>query len=390
MDCPQTDPLSNADYLRQLNRRAAEQRIPLTGSIELTHRCNLRCVHCYLGAHGTGRGRQDREISTAQWLSILDQATEAGCLNLLITGGEPLLRRDFAAIYRHAKRSGLLVTVFTNGTLISDEIVDLFVDLPPRQVEISLYGATAETYEEITGVPGSFERCLDGIRRLLDARLHVGLKTILMTLNRQEFFAIQEMAEGMGVRFRFDAAISPCFNGDRTPLELRVPPREVVAMEMADEKRLREWRDFYHRQRAMAPAETLYQCGAGVTAFHVDPYGNLSPCLMLDEPSGSLLTRTFRACWEEEIPRLHDKKASAGFVCNTCEMRALCGYCPAFFAIETGAEDARSEYLCETGHLRHQAIVREEAPGRGEGVPDEHRSQTTEETALREAEAPRH
>jgi len=390
MDCPQTDPLSNADYLRQLNRKAADQRIPLTGSIELTHRCNLRCVHCYLGARGTGRGCQDREINTAQVLSILDQATEAGCLNLLITGGEPLVRRDFAAIYRHAKRNGLLVTVFTNGTLIADDIVDLFVDLPPQQVEISLYGATAETYERITGVPGSFQRCLDGIRRLLDARLHVGLKTILMTLNRQEFSAIQEMAESMGVRFRFDAAISPCFNGDQTPLKLRVPAREVVAMEMADEKRLKQWRDFYQRQRTMAPAETLYQCGAGVTAFHVDPYGNLSPCLMLAEPSCNLVVYSFRAGWEEEIPRLHEKKASAGFVCSTCEKRALCGYCPALFAVENGAEEARSEYLCEIGHLRYQAITGGTAPGGQEGVRDEHGSRTTTETALREAEAPRH
>jgi len=388
VDCPQAEALSTAEYLRQFNRKAAEQRIPLTGTIELTHRCNLRCVHCYLGPPGIRRNRGKQELTTDQFLSVLDQATEAGCLNLLITGGEPLLRADFPTIYRRAKHNGLLVTVFTNGTLISQDIVALFAELPPRQVEISLYGATAETYERITGVPGSYQRCLDGIRQLLDARIHLGLKTVLMTLNRHEFFAIQEMARSMGVRFRFDAAISPCLDGHPGPLRLRVPPAEVVALEMADEKRLSDWRGFYHRHRTMAPVETLYQCGAGITAFHVDPYGNLTPCLMLTEPSGSLLTRAFRACWEEEIPRLRERKASPGFRCNTCEMRALCGYCPALFAIENGAEDAPSDYLCELGHLRHQAITREENLNlRGE-LRNGHSGETTEEIPLREAETP--
>ena len=389
MDCPQSEHLGTVEYLEQFNRKVAQQRVPLTGSIELTHRCNLHCVHCYLGGRSS-RASEHQELTTAQWLSILDQAMEAGCLYLLITGGEPTLRRDFAAIYRHAKQLGLLVTVFTNGTSISDEVIDLFADLPPRQVEISLYGATAETYERITGVRGSFERCMAGIRRLLDAHLHVGLKTILMTLNRHELCAIEQMAEDLGVKFRFDAAIFPCFNGDRTPVELRVPAREAVAMEMADGERLRKWRDFFHRQSAIAPAQTLYQCGAGTMAFHVDPFGNLRPCSMVREPSCNLLSHSFRTGWGTVIPRLHEKKARAGFSCNRCEKRALCGYCPAFFALESGAEDVRSEYLCAIGQRRYEAIVGAGPAAQREGDRGEHRNQAADETALREAQAPSH
>jgi len=389
MDCPQNEHLGTVEFLEQFNRKVAQQRVPLTGSIELTHRCNLDCVHCYLGARGS-RASEHQELTTAQWLSVLDQATEAGCLYLLITGGEPTLRRDFAAVYRHAKQLGLLVTVFTNGTLISDEVIDLFADLPPRQVEISLYGATAETYETITGVRGSFERCMAGIRRLLGAHLDVGLKTVLMTLNRHEFLAIEEMAKDMGVGFRFDAAIFPCLDGDMTPVQLRVAAREAVATEMADVKRLETWRDFYRRQREIAPAETLYQCGAGTSAFHVDPYGSLTPCLMLDEPSCNLARSTFRAGWQTVMPRLHERKASAGFACSTCEKRVLCGYCPAFFAIENGAEDVRSEYLCAIGHLRYETVAGETVPAQREGDRGEDRSQAADETALREAQAPSH
>jgi len=390
MDCPQTDPLSTVEYLREFNRKAAQQRIPLSGSIELTHRCNLKCAHCYLGVAAAGGETGKAELSTAQVLSVLDQATEAGCLNLLITGGEPMLRQDFPAIYRHAKQNGLLVTVFTNGTLITDDILDLFSELPPRQVEISLYGATAATYEAVTGAPGSFERCLAGIQSLLDARLHVGLKTILMTLNRHEFFAIQQMAEDMGVRFRFDAAITPCLNGDPAPLQLRVSAEEAVAKEMADKERIKKWCDFFAKHGNVASTGILYQCGAGVTAFHIDPYGCLRPCLMVAEPSCDLATSSFASGWQTVIPRLHERKETATSVCTRCDKRALCGYCPAFFAKENGAEDVPSEYLCTMGRLRYEAITGQNSPSQGERASDGYEEHAAGKAILREAEAPRH
>ncbi len=387
MGCPEPPPLSNVEYFRRFNRRAAERRVPLTGSIELTHRCNLRCMHCYLRPRPGRAETKTRELSTEQLLGILDQATAAGCLNLLITGGEPVLRPDFGAIYRHAKQNGLLVTVFTNGTLITEETVRLFADLPPHGVEITVYGATAATYERITGVRGSFGRCMAGIQRLLAGGFHLALKTVLMTLNRHEFSALQDMAEDMGVRFRFDAALFPRFDGDKTPTRFRVDPRDAVAIEMSDESRLEEWRGFFARQGVMPPAEALYQCSAGVTGFHIDPFGNLSPCLMVPEPSCSLLDQSFEAGWRSVIPRLHDRVPSAGFACSTCDKRALCGYCPAFFELENGSEEERSDYLCALGHCRYDAIVGEHSPVQLEGELDEHRGQAQRQAALREAYA---
>ena len=167
-DCARIDWPDDSAYFRDLFQRASAARVPLAGTLDLTRRCNLRCVHCYLGPQEGVRAAGDREMSTAQVLAILDQVVDAGCLHLLITGGDPLLRRDFPEIYRHARLSGLDVTVFTNGTPVTDRIIELFRELPPRVVEVTLYGATAGTYERITGVPGSFERCLAGVRRLHD------------------------------------------------------------------------------------------------------------------------------------------------------------------------------------------------------------------------------
>jgi radical SAM protein with 4Fe4S-binding SPASM domain len=387
MECTQTEWLSNADYLRQFNRKVAELRIPLSGSIDLTHRCNLRCVHCYLGSRA-GRDESDhQELSTAKLLSIIDEITDAGCLNLLITGGEPLLRKDFGEVFRHAKRNGLLVTVFTNGTLITDEVLEIFSDLPPQQVEISLYGATAETYEKITGVAGSFERCLEGIHRLLACKLNVRLKTILMTLNRHEFFDIEKMARDFGVKFRFDAAIFPRFDGDKTPLQLRVPAKEAVEKELCDKDRLRQWRLFFERFQGVAPTDSLYECGAGMTTFHVDPYGTLQPCLMTTEPTYDLLNGSFLAGWRDVMPRIRQKRPGSGYACNACEKKLLCGFCPAFFALENGAEDVRSEYLCAMGHLRFQAITNAQTATQQVGDRNEFPTRAREQASLREAEA---
>jgi radical SAM protein with 4Fe4S-binding SPASM domain len=354
IECSETRWLSNEEYLRKFNRKSAQLRVPLSGSIDLTHRCNLRCVHCYLGdpSHRT----QHEEMGTKQIMSILDQVTEAGCLYFLITGGEPLLREDFPEIYRHAKNNGLLVTVFTNVTLITDKILELFKDLPPRLIEISLYGATASTYETITGVPGSYKKCIHGIERLLDSGINVRLKTILMTINSHEFYQIENMAKAYGVKFRFDPAIFPCFNGDKTPLELRVPPEEAIEKDLSDEKRVSDWKKYFERTQGNILSDTLYQCGAGITGFHIDPFGRLKPCLMIHNITYNLAKGSFSKGWDEVISKILDKKAGDAHACYQCEKIHLCGVCPPFFGLENGQEDKRSEYICALGTYRFKKI----------------------------------
>lgn len=356
MECTQTIWLSDKEYLLQFNKKVTQLRVPLSGGIDLTQQCNLRCVHCYLGDQACIRVNFKKELSTAEWIALIDEVTEAGCLYLLLTGGEPLLRKDFSGIYRHAKTNGLLVTVFTNGTLITDRILELFDDLPPHAVEVSLYGATVDTYEKITGVKGSYERCLNGIRQLLDHKINLKLKTILMTYNCHELLDIEKMANEYGVKFRFDAAIFPCFNGDKAPLTLRVTPEEAIGKEFADDDRLRQWQDFYKKRKDLSESDTLYNCGAGLTNFHIDPYGNLQPCLMTNSYKYNLLSGSFLTGWRDVIPRIREKKAAAGYVCNRCEKRTLCGVCPAFFELENGSENVLSEYLCAMGQHRFQVI----------------------------------
>lgn len=355
MGCTRDAGENIAEYMKAFTQKATTLRVPLSGSLEVTYRCNLRCVHCYLG-HLQNRQRDDREMNTERILSLIDEITAAGCLYLLITGGEALVRDDFPEIYRHAKKNGLMVTVFTNGTLIRDEIPELFQEFPPYEVEISLYGASAETYERITRTAGSFERCMKGIERLLNRGIRVGLKTILMTLNSREFFDIENIAKDLGVRFRFDAAINPCLNGDKTPLDLRVSPEEVVEKEFSDDKRAGAWQKFSGAGQERVLLNALYDCGAGITGFSVDPYGDLRPCMMTLDIGYSLFQGGFSAGWDAIIKELRARKAGEASSCKGCAKSLLCGYCPGFFKLETGSEDICSSYLCAIGNRRFERI----------------------------------
>lgn len=346
--------LSNEDYLREFNVKAEERRTPLSGSIDLTYRCNLRCIHCYIDRQAAVNGR--RETDTARMLSIIDEITDAGCLYLLLTGGEPLLREDFPEVYRYAKNKGLLVTVFSNGTLITDEAVDLFRHDPPRDVEISLYGATRGTYEKITGVGGSYDRCMQGIGKLLSAGVRVRLKTILMSVNSSEFHDIERIAREFGVPFRFDAAIFPRMSGDRAPLDLRVPPEDAVEKEFSDGERLRQWKKYFESSRQKSPGDRLYNCGAGVTGFHIDPYGGLQPCVMAGHIKYDLAEGGFLSGWKGGMSGIRQRKAGRLYKCNGCDKVHLCGACPPFFRLENGAEDICSEYLCSMGGRRLELL----------------------------------
>lgn len=352
MDCLDTQWLSNAEYYRMFSRKVDERRIPVSGSLALTDRCNLRCIHCYLGQPQA----VSQELTAAQWLAIIDDITRNGCLYVLLTGGEPMLRKDFDTIYRHAKESGLITSVFTNGTRISSDTIALFQDLPPHGLEISLYGATEKTCAQVTGRNDAYQRCRDGLDQLHAAGIPFSLKTVLMKANLEDFHAIKTLARHYQAEFRFDAAIFPGLDGDETPLEQRVDPKEAVALELEEPDMVSRWKAYLDRQGAFSPADKLYNCGTGLTSFHIDARGNLQPCILVDRVQYNLLQGEFEIGWHEVIPRIRDIPVNKTGECAQCAERSLCGLCPAFFKLETGSEEAKSEYLCAMGQYRFSTI----------------------------------
>ena len=358
--CEQVTGPIDETYWGDFAGKITAQRIPFSGSLALTHRCNLNCLHCYAREDGSAA---PAELTTKQWQGIIGEIRDAGCLYLLLTGGEPLLRDDFHEIYATARRGGFLVTVFSNGTLLSERVISLFREMPPRLVEISLYGATAATHDRVTGLPGSFAQARKGIERMAAQGIRVGLKSVMMTLNIDEFPALQELARGMGAAFRMDPAIFPSLAGDRSPLDLRISAERAVAHEFSDPARVRDWRDFYSRFRGLPSGSSVYSCAAGMSTFHVDPRGVLYPCVMATRHGYPLAGAGFRQRWQQDMPRIRADLLASGASCRECAWKQVCGYCPGFFALENGDEHSPSAYLCEVGRLRYERLTAKETGG---------------------------
>jgi radical SAM protein with 4Fe4S-binding SPASM domain len=344
--------------------RIEERRIPIEGTIETTFRCNLSCVHCYVNEAAGDRAVRDREMSLERLKRLVDEVVEAGCLNLLLTGGEVLVRPDFPELYLYAVRKGLLVTVFTNGTLISERIAELFDEYRPAGVEITLYGMSRETYEKVTGVPGSYDKCLAGIERLVARGIPLKLKTMALSWNRHEVAAMQAYATGLGLRFQFDGLLNPRVDcgANRNP-ELQLSAEQLVELDLADPARMQEFRDFC-AHFVPAPEDTVeseqvYQCGAGQTAFTVDPYGRLQMCQLSRRSFFDLREDHFATGWNEYFPKLRARTWQTQAVCRSCNLISLCGSCPGAAEMETGNIEGVVAQFCEIAHLRAHAVMGE-------------------------------
>lgn len=357
MDCPYIPDLSYSEFGERLRSRLNGQRAPLAGSLELTFRCNLRCQHCYVSCGHQGLpGMQ--ELSADEIAGILDQIADAGALWLLITGGEPLLRRDFPEIWTYAKRKGFLLTLFTNGTLLDERTADLLAEWPPVNMEITLYGATPETYERVTGNPHAYLRVHRAIELLLERKLPLKLKTMVMTLNRHELTAMRDFAHSLDLDFRFDAALNGGLEGFDRPKQLRISPEEVVQLDLEDPERSREWPDLMARfLNIQIDSQYLYHCGAGIRGFHIDPYGELSLCLMARQPGYDLRQGTFQEGWSDFLLKARMQTVEDHIICNECQLAGVCHHCPGWAMLEHGNPHQPVEFLCQVARLRTLAFT---------------------------------
>lgn len=346
-----------ADWGLELARRAAERRIPISGVIELTRRCNLACVHCYTNLAAGDRAARAKELSFDEICRIVNEIADAGCLWLLFTGGEIFLRPDFLDVYTYAKQKGLLIALFTNATLITPRIADRLADYPPASVEITLYGRRRQTYEQITGIDGSYDRCLEGVRLLRERRLPLKLKTVAMRPNVHELWDLKQYVEDeLGLEFRFDPMINPRIDHSPAPLAVRLSPEEIVALDLRDSARVSEWRRFHERFGGGPVQEQqvqwLYRCGGGVQSFAMDPYGGLRVCVLSTRGAYDLRRGSFDKGWQSALCKLRQQKISRQTKCVACGLKSMCGACPAHSELECADPEAPVDFLCRVAHLR--------------------------------------
>lgn len=347
-----------------------EKRKLFSFDLEITARCNNDCRHCYINLPASDQEARSKELTLQEINSIADQAVALGAVWVLLSGGEPLLREDFEEIYMLLKRKGLLVSLFTNATLIRDEHIALFKKYPPRDIEITVYGATKESYERVTGRAGSFAAFTNGLNRLLDAGVKVRLKAMAIRSNFHELPAIAAFCRvHTKDYFRFDPQLHLRFDGNKERNQLikseRLTPEEIVILEKADEERFASLQKgcdtLINDEFAHVGCDHLFHCGLGNGSFNIGYDGTFRLCSSLWAPETiyNLRQGTLREAWEEFVPKVRDMRSRRQEYldnCRSCSIVNLCLWCPAHSHLETGELDSPIEYFCQVARARAAAI----------------------------------
>jgi MoaA/NifB/PqqE/SkfB family radical SAM enzyme len=361
-------------------------RRPLLGrlDIELTERCNNNCIHCYINLPENDTHTKNREMGTDFFKDVLTQAADLGCLTVRFTGGEPLLREDFAELYVFARRLGMMVVLFTNGRLITPELAALLARIPPRRaVEISVYGMRPESYDRAAGKKGAFAEFRRGVERLRERGIRFVVKQAILPRNIGEREEFKDWAAGIpsmdrlpaeSMNFDLRARRDDPAKNERIR-KLRLSPEETVRALSRDPNHLKDMSQFCGKFMG-PPGDKLFSCGAGHGTC-IDAYGKAQMCMGLRDPG--MVVDLKIASSQKPLPAATGlRDALTGFFpalrqmratnpdylrrCARCFLKGLCEQCPAKSWMESGDLDTPVEYLCGVAHAqaRHLGLVAEE------------------------------
>jgi len=341
-------------FFRRLHNNAVQQRIPINGCFELTNRCNLSCKMCYIHQGQHNNPQLKNELTTKEWLRLADLAIENGMVFLLLTGGEIFLRKDFFDIYIPLTRKGIIITLFTNGTLLNDSIVAKLAENPPHRMEISLYGATEKTYESLTGIRGSYVKCCEGIEKILKHGIPLKVKSTITKDNIGEVEMMFAMAKNWGVPFNIGWLLSNPRDGIFNDVaKCRLTASEGVELEarISVEERYK----FHEKSidKSINITDKLIYCYAGTSAYSITAFGEMNACIDIPYPSVKPLEVGFLSAWED-VQRFVDEMPPLKEPCKGCDIDAYCMRCPARSFQATGSYSAPVPYLCEIAQLRKE------------------------------------
>lgn len=348
------------DYL--MNKASWAKR-PMSGTFELSPVCNLNCRMCYVRKTQAEVNAHNRPMRTLeQWLDTAKEAREQGLLYLLLTGGEPFLWLDFWPLYEALAGMGFLITINTNGTLLDETVITRFQENPPFRLNITLYGASDETYEKLCRAKGMFTRVDQNIRNLCAQGFQVKLNGSLTPHNAEDLEKMQAYADELGLEFTASAYMFPPLRRDPKMVgqNERFTPEQAAYYHMQI-YRLRNGEKEYKKflegivqglaeppgldDQCMDPIDGKIRCRAGKASFWATWDGWLTPCGMMPEPKVDLLEKPFAEAWQE-LTDVSDALRFSG-VCTRCTNQTMCHACAAMAAAETGTTSGIPVYMCQ-------------------------------------------
>jgi AdoMet-dependent heme synthase len=331
--------------MAEVMSRARDLGVAFSVHLDLTYRCNERCLHCYLEHDDCG------ELETWEVKSLLDDLAAAGVFFLAISGGEIFLRRDIFAILEHARLRSFNVKLKTNATLIGPTDADRIRSLRVDEVQVSVYSHHSEIHDGLTLVPGSLRRSINAIRLLRSYGQKVTIAHIVTRLNVQDAGGVRALADELGTRFRIDPTITPKLNGNTGPLGLNISHPELIQI-MRNPDYVRNAEEFC---APPAPADDAalddIPCSAGHNHCYISPYGEVFPCVQLPLACGNVRERNFADIWREskQMNLVRSIRTRDLPVCSGCSHVAKCSRCPglAFMAGDLrgpSLQDCRKSY----------------------------------------------
>ena len=344
---------------RYLHSKGCRLGLPISGTLELTARCNFDCRMCYVHLTAEEQKKRGAELTADQWLALASDARDAGMMFLLLTGGEPLIRPDFRYILTELKKMGIVVSVNSNASMIDWDMLEFFKTEPPFRFNITLYGGSNETYERLCGRP-AFDRVVENIRALREIGIGVKLNASLTPYNCGDLEEILRIGESLAVPVQTAAYMFPPVRrdegmtgkGDRfTPCQagewtfrcdrLRLTDEQMIARAEAMEKGIETERT---EDCTGIPGEGI-SCRAGRASFWLNWLGMMTPCGMMTDPAFSAVELGFAGAWEKT------KKAAEAIrlppECSVCGLKHACHACAAMCRTETGRFDGKPDYICE-------------------------------------------
>lgn len=346
-----------------LHSRGAQLGLPVSGTFELTARCNFSCPMCYVHLC---KARVEDELTAGQWLELARQAKDRGMMFALLTGGEPFIRKDFFEIYEGMKAMGLMISINSNGSMLRGEILRKLLEDPPLRMNISLYGSRKETYRTMCGTD-VFDQVVENIRSLKDAGVDVRLNCSITSHNCQDISGIHRIAQQLGVHVKASSYMYPPVREGLASTGERLSAEESALYSVQWDKLRMSDDEFRQRAKAFSvcaekecsvdPDEGV-GCRAGTTSFWMTWDGRMLPCGMMPGPVAYPLESGFNAAWDQI--RADTRQIHLPAACAACAKRELCSICAAVCVTETGAFDAVPDYVCrrtdETIRLMQQYV----------------------------------
>jgi AdoMet-dependent heme synthase len=339
------------DLSEQIFQKAVGLRIPLSVHIDLTMRCNERCVHCY-------RVIERRpELTTEELKALLDDVARTGTLYLTLSGGEVFLRRDLFDLIEHARRLHFDVRLKSNALLITPETAARLRRLGVRQVDISIYAADPAVHDWVTKVPGSLARSLEGAALLRDAGITVKLNCPLMKQNVGQYKEIRALAERLGVLCGFDPMITARNDGDTSPLALRITRKDLIQVLKDPTLNPDVGKPAPREIPTVRPDLDEIPCGASHSSCYISAYGDVMPCVAMPIACGNVRDEPFEEIWHRspEMMRVRSIRIRDLHTCSTCAASRFCTRCPGQALVETGDLYGPSPANCEHTLARAQA-----------------------------------